>query len=153
MAEVYSDVFEAFSGFDRFDFPEGIVRVTAGHGGESLLLTGSEKTALLDCGMAYCADKLIENIKRQLGGRNLDYVLLSHTHYDHIGALPFIKQVWPDVITFGAEHAGKVFSKQGAIHTINALSESVCKIYGRNAYATAVHNQGSCRQAAALYFR
>ncbi|MEI3279948.1 MAG: hypothetical protein V8R46_03865 [Eubacterium ramulus] len=44
----------------RYEFPKNIVRVTAGKGGEALLILGSEKTALVDCGMAYCADKLIE---------------------------------------------------------------------------------------------
>ncbi len=42
---------------NRFDFPENIVRVTAGNGGEALLILGSEKTVLVDCGMAYCAKK------------------------------------------------------------------------------------------------
>jgi len=121
--------FENFRGFDRFDFPEGIVRVTAGQGGEALLITGSEKAALYDCGMAYCGDKLIENIKSRLGDRPLDYVLASHTHYDHIGALPFIRQAWPGVVTVGAEHAKKVFSSQGAINTINSLGENAWRLY------------------------
>jgi len=125
-----SDLFEEFAGFDRFGFPEGIERMTAGPGGESLLILGSEKTALLDCGMACCAGQLIENIKKGLGGRALDYVLLSHTHYDHIGALPYIKQAWPGVLTAGAEHAGKVLSKQGAIRTINSLSENAFRLFG-----------------------
>ncbi|MEG0157720.1 MAG: hypothetical protein RR661_08725, partial [Anaerovoracaceae bacterium] len=47
-------IFKDFEGYNRLDFPEGIVRVTAGFGGESLLILGEEKTALYDCGMAYC---------------------------------------------------------------------------------------------------
>ena len=42
------------------------MRVTAGHGGEVLLILGEEKTALYDCGMAYCHDRLIKNIEEQL---------------------------------------------------------------------------------------
>ena len=37
-----------FQGHDRFDVPEPIYRVTGGNGGESYLIIGSEKTALLD---------------------------------------------------------------------------------------------------------
>ena len=48
--------------YDRFAFPADIYRMTAGHGGESFLITGSEKNALYDCGMAYCGDKTADNI-------------------------------------------------------------------------------------------
>lgn len=130
-AEMKTDTeyIRSFSGFDRFGFPQNIIRVTAGFGGEALLIKGSEKTALLDCGMAYCADGLIENIKEVLGERKLSYVLLSHTHYDHIGALPFIKQTWPEAMTFGAGHADKILRKEGAVKTINALSENARILY------------------------
>ena len=50
--------------FDRFAFPSEmeIYRVTSGHGGESFLIVGSEKTALYDCGMAYCGEDTAGNI-------------------------------------------------------------------------------------------
>lgn len=84
--------FRDFKGYDRFDFPEGIHRVTAGYGGEAILITCCEKTAMIDCGMAYCGEQMIENTKKYLGGRKLDYVFITHTHYDHMGALPYIRR-------------------------------------------------------------
>lgn len=42
--------FENFAGHDRTDFPRPLVRVTGGPGGEAILILGSEKTALYDCG-------------------------------------------------------------------------------------------------------
>ena len=36
---------------DRFSFPGPVYRVSGGHGGEALLIAGSQKTALLDCGI------------------------------------------------------------------------------------------------------
>ena len=82
-----SEAFQNFDSYDRFAYPDDIVRVTAGFGGEALLVFGSEKTALYDCGMAYCHDQLLKNISAALqarGRERLDYVLLSHTHYDHL---------------------------------------------------------------------
>ena len=128
--ETEGDHFEMFSGFDRLGFPESIKRVTAGSGGEALLIIGSEKTALFDCGMAYCAEELIKNIKAALGGGNLDYILISHTHYDHVGALPFIRRAWPGAVTFGAEHARDVFNKGGAVDAINSLGMNANKLFG-----------------------
>ncbi len=112
----------------RFEAPEGIVRVTSGFGGESFLIFGSEKTALHDCGMAYSANRLLANINKALaeaepkyGRRTLDYVLLSHTHYDHCGALPYVRRAFPGVEVFGAEHAAYVFSRPGALKLMKEL--------------------------------
>ena len=67
-----------------------LINVTGGMGSSiSYLIIGDDKTVLLDCGMAYCAKNLINNIKLALPpDRRLNYVLLSHSHYDHIGAVP-----------------------------------------------------------------
>jgi len=118
-------MFQNFPGYDRHRFPEKIERVTAGAGGEALLLLGSEKTALLDCGMAYCADQLIENIKNILHRkhRTLDVILLSHTHYDHIGALPYVLKEWPNAQVFGAAHCQRVFASEGARRKIQELGQ------------------------------
>jgi len=136
-------LFETFENHDRFAMPEGIVRVTAGHGGEAFLIFGSEKTVLFDCGMAYCGEKTVKNIKAALalhnasyqdktgviGDRTIDYVILSHTHYDHVGALPNIRQQWPDAIIFGAAHAKAVFEKPGAIKMMKQLGEEASVQY------------------------
>ena len=63
------------------------------------LLIGDDYTALFDCGMMFCGEKTIQNVKSALEGRTarkrtLDYIFLTHTHYDHIGALPFFRKEW-----------------------------------------------------------
>lgn len=111
---------------ERFLFPENIKRVTAGTGGEALLIFGEEKTVLYDCGMAYCHRQLIKNIDREIkarGRKQPDIILMSHTHYDHVGALPYILKKWPDVIVIGAEKAKKVFESEGALKTMKRLGE------------------------------
>ena len=120
---------ELFDGFDKFKFPEGVIRVTAGYGSESILIKGSEKNALIDCGNAYCAKGLIENIKRELAGKTLDYVFITHSHYDHVGALPFVKQTWPNITTFGSEYTYKIFQKPNAIDIINELNQGAYETY------------------------
>ena len=125
-------IFDIFGeGYDRFGFPEGIQRVTAGHGGEAILICGSEKTALMDCGMAYCGPQLTENIKEALNGRPLDYIFLSHSHYDHIGALPYVKKIWPDAVVLGAEHAAKILPRPGARKLMKELGENAKRLYGQ----------------------
>ena len=106
-----------------------IKRVTAGHGGEVALLLGSEKTALFEAGMAYCAPDLVENIKRELKGRPLDCVLLSHTHYDHLGGVPYLRMAWPEVVVYGAAHGKKTLEKPNALATIRKLGTIAAKQY------------------------
>ncbi len=125
------DFYQEFANHDRTAYPEPIHRVTGGMGGEALLIFGSEKTVLHDAGMACYSDKLIENIEKCLreAKRDLDYIILSHTHYDHIGGLPFVLNRWPDVTVFGNEKTAAVFASKGAKATIRELSQAAAENY------------------------
>lgn len=106
-----------------------IFDVTAGRGGAVYLLAGQDKTAVHDAGMAYCGAKTAKNIKAILKDRPLDYVLLSHTHYDHLGGLPYLRECFPDLIAAGAEHGQKVLKKPGALRVIRSLSLGAANEY------------------------
>ncbi len=123
-------LFNDFKGHDRFGFPEGYVRVTAGTGGESVLITKYEKTVLLDCGMAFCGERLTDNIGRALRGRDLDIILVSHSHYDHIGALPYVLRAYPRACVMGSAKAKEVFGRKSALEAIRSLGEQAGKRYG-----------------------
>lgn len=127
-----SSYFANFPGHSRFDYPEFIVRVTGGAGGEALLIIGSEKTALYDTGMACFSDNLIHNIELVLNprGKTLDYVLASHTHYDHIGALPYVIKKWPNAVVCGNEKAKHVFESKTALATMERLGNNAKNTYG-----------------------
>ena len=127
-----SDQIMEFPGHDRFNYPENIVRVTSGHGGESLLIFGPQKTVLYDCGMAYCHEGLITNIEEALlarGRETVDYVLVSHSHYDHIGALPYIIKRWMEVTVCGAAKAKSVFESDGAKKTMLRLGNAARDVF------------------------
>lgn len=118
--------------FDRFDFPADIQRVTAGNGGEALLINGSEKTALLDCGMAYCGSRMVENLKSALQNRGrstLDIVFLSHSHYDHIGALPYVKAAFPDAMVYASRHCREILERPNARKLMKELGTTARDLY------------------------
>ncbi|MBR3786240.1 MAG: MBL fold metallo-hydrolase [Firmicutes bacterium] len=118
---------KTLKGYDAFDLPDYLQRVTAGTGGEAFLFFAKEVTVLHDCGMAYCYKGLIENIEKALadhGRDHLDYILLSHTHYDHVGALPYVLQRFPNATVIGAYKAEKVFQSEGARRTMRRLGEA-----------------------------
>lgn len=107
-----------------------IINVTGGNGGKAFLVMGKKKTVLLDCGMAYCASALISNIKKARKETSLDYVLISHSHYDHIGAIPYLRKEWPNLRVFGAEHAQYVLNRENALAAIRDLSKQAAIFYG-----------------------
>ena len=125
-------LFDVFDDFDRFRFPGPVYRVTGGHGGEAILICGSEKTALIDCGMAYCAETTLNNTMNRLaalGRDRLDYILLSHSHYDHIGALPWFRECFPHAVICGSQHCADILQRPGAHQLMKELGEEALQLY------------------------
>ena len=127
------EIFNVFGDdFDRFDFPGKQYRVTAGRGGEAILIIGSEKTAVIDCGMAYCGDDMVKNIKKRLkeeGRSTLDLAFLTHSHYDHIGALPYLKQAFAEVTVYGSAHCQAILQRPNARELIRELGLAARDLY------------------------
>ena len=120
---------------ERYTYPEGMERVSYGTTNcELILFFGPEYTAIVDVGTAYCAPRVVENIREALakhGRSKLDFVLLSHSHYDHVGALPYIIKAWPDVRVYASEKCKKVFESEGARKLMKTLGESARETYGK----------------------
>ena len=106
-----------------------IVNVCGDSSNATWLIKG-EKNILYEAGMAYSADKMIENIKRELNGQKLDAVMLSHSHYDHAAGLPFVKKEWPDVTVYGSAYAAKILEKPTVRATMRRLSTDAAKAAG-----------------------
>lgn len=92
----------------------------------AFLIKGTENI-LYDTGMAYCAPVMIENLKRELSGAPLHAVLLSHSHYDHVAGLPFLKTEWPKLTVYGSPHAKEILEKPSARATIRRLSDAAAR--------------------------
>ena len=94
----------------------------SGCGSGAVFLIKGKANLLFEAGMAYAADQMVENIKRELGDAELDAVLLSHSHYDHVAGLPAVRKAWPGVKTYASERAKEILVKPGALKTIRRLS-------------------------------
>lgn len=108
---------------------QGIYDVSNAYGSQIYLIVGSKKTAVVDTGMAYSTEGLLDNIRDILKGRPLDYILLTHSHYDHISGIPAMKRVWPKVEVFGGAYVKHVFESPKAKKLIEKLNREAEKLY------------------------
>ena len=133
MTDSYDKVFDVFDkDFNRFDFPADVHRVTGGRGGEALLVMGSERTALIDCGMAFCGRRMVKNLEEKLkesGRETLDYVLLSHSHYDHMGALPYVRASFPEAVVCASRRCKEILTRPNAKKLIRELGLAARELY------------------------
>lgn len=51
------------------------------------LILGDDRTALIDTGTGFQSDTNIRDMELILDGRKLDYVFITHRHFDHVGGL------------------------------------------------------------------
>ena len=98
--------------------------------GNCQLILGSHSAILMDCGISFCAVETVEQIKKTLGCRPLSAIILSHSHYDHITGLPWIRQAFPDVPVYAHPYTKAVFAKAGALATIQQLCRNAQMLYG-----------------------
>lgn len=110
---------------DRFDGPRRsqlrIVPVGAAPGGECYLVFLDRATFLFDTGFNFCGPALVENLRTALQGRQLDYVFLSHSHYDHVLGSTYVKAAYPQAQIVADAYAARVFQKPGARALIREL--------------------------------
>ena len=83
--------------------------------GDSAFLIDDGKTAIMyDSGFAFTGYSVAENIKKVLGDRKLDFIFLTHSHYDHALGSVYVKKMYPDAKVVAGEYAAKIFSKPTA---------------------------------------
>jgi hydroxyacylglutathione hydrolase len=70
------------------------------------LVAGSERTVLIDTGTGFKADETVKSLREVLAGRKLDYVVLTHRHFDHVGGMGrIISEFSPSAVYAGAKDA------------------------------------------------
>ncbi len=108
------------------------VRVTPGD--SAYLLVDEEVSILYDTGFGFTGEKLAEKLEEILSGRQLDYIFLTHSHYDHCLGIPYIKRRYPNVKVVAGEYTADVFTRPNAILKMKELDTSHARYYGIEDY-------------------
>jgi glyoxylase-like metal-dependent hydrolase (beta-lactamase superfamily II) len=79
--------------------------------------------AQFDAGMTFLGPTYLRELKALLGDANrLQYLFLTHSHYDHCGSAPFIKRKIPSLKIGASRLAAEVFKRPNALRLIRSLS-------------------------------
>ena len=105
------------------------------HPGDSAFLIDNGKTAILyDTGFAFTGYGVADNIKKELSERKLDYIFLTHSHYDHAAGAPYVCARYPEAKVVAGEYAVKIFSKPTARALMRELDGKFAKKCGVDEY-------------------
>ncbi|MCP2604702.1 MBL fold metallo-hydrolase [Candidatus Aminicenantes bacterium AH-873-B07] len=94
-------------------------------------LIKDEKSALIDAGSTVMGPIYLKALNEHLGNSNdLTYILLTHSHYDHCGAVPYLKRKIRRVEIGASLIASQIFKKEKALEVIRSFNKEVEKIAG-----------------------
>lgn len=103
--------------------------------GDAAFLIDDGKTAILyDTGFGFTGYKIAENIRITLGNRPLDYIFLTHSHYDHALGSAYVRRTYPDVQVVAGEYAAKIFGKPSARAVMRDMDQKAAAEYGASEY-------------------
>lgn len=103
--------------------------------GDSAFLIDDGKTAILyDSGFAFTGHALTKNIQKALGGRSVDYIFLTHSHYDHVLGSAYVARAYPGAKIVAGVYVQEVFSRPSARATMRDLDHKVAGTYGVREY-------------------
>ena len=90
----------------------------------AFLLT-SKTPVLFDAGVTAMGPQYLKDISTHLGNTDrLAYILLTHSHFDHCGACPFLKRKIQGLKIAASAHAAKILEKPSAVELMRTLSST-----------------------------
>jgi len=111
-----------------------ITNVSPVTGGEGFLLHTDKTSILVDSGFDFCSADMLSNIKNALKDRPLDYIFLTHSHYDHASGVPACRKCWPNVKIVSSNYAKRILSKPTALNLIAEMNEKAANSFGIENY-------------------
>jgi glyoxylase-like metal-dependent hydrolase (beta-lactamase superfamily II) len=91
----------------------------------AFLLLG-KKPVLFEAGMTFMGPAYLKELNAHLGDAGyLRYLLLTHSHYDHCGAAPFLRRKIPNLQIGASPLAAEIFQRPNAVRLIRSLSQDL----------------------------
>ena len=103
-------------------------------GDASFLIDDGKTSILYDTGFGFTGYAVAENIKKCLGERPLDYIFLTHSHYDHALGSAYVLRHFPSAKVVAGTYAADVFKRDGAKRVMKELDSKFARTCGVTDY-------------------
>jgi len=88
------------------------------------IIKGRQRHLMIDAGMNLIGPAYIASLEKVFGDKNaLDYVFATHSHFDHVGSIPYLKRNLPDLQAGAFERVGTLMKKKSVLDLMTSLSE------------------------------
>jgi glyoxylase-like metal-dependent hydrolase (beta-lactamase superfamily II) len=95
------------------------------------VLEGKDGFILINGGLSYILPHVLEQMKTfGIDAKKIRKFLILHSHFDHVGIVPYFKRAWPEIEILASEPAWKIFVMPKAIEIMNAYSKISAKQVG-----------------------
>ena len=99
-----------------------------GHSAVPIFLLDGQTPLLFDAGFTGLSYMYEREIKAVLGQRPPAFLFLTHSHWDHVGATFYLKQVWPEMKIAGSLESSQILARPGAIAQIKTLNQGALDV-------------------------
>ena len=101
------------------------------------LIEGEDSSMLVSGGMSYIVPDMLRQLEEfGVDENRIRKLLILHSHFDHVGIVPFFKRRLPAMEVYASQRAWEVLQMDKAILTINEFGRSVAQRMGKgNVYS------------------
>ena len=92
------------------------------------LLEGSKSSAIISGGMSYILPVFLRQLQEfGISDKKITHLIILHTHFDHVGIIPFLKRSWPQSSVYASSRGWQLLSNPKGISVINDFTLKVAK--------------------------
>jgi 2-aminobenzoylacetyl-CoA thioesterase len=93
-------------------------------------LLEAPQAALFDAGFACVGPRYVRQAREVLGQEAPRWLFLTHAHFDHCGAVAYIKQAFPGLTVAASARGAEIVQRPGALSLIHKLNQEAARTVG-----------------------